>query len=46
MALPGVQEAVEAGDWARARRQLDLLAERVREVTAAVKRAAREVETN
>lgn len=40
MELPGVQEAVDAGDWPRAREQLSRLTERLRAVGDAVGRAA------
>ncbi len=43
MSLPGVQEAVEAGDWERARSQLALLVERFEAVTKAVQQAAARV---
>jgi N-acetylated-alpha-linked acidic dipeptidase len=39
MTLPGVQEAVDAGDWARARAQLDVVAVRLEAVAAATRRA-------
>jgi N-acetylated-alpha-linked acidic dipeptidase len=40
LSLPGVREAAESGDWDLARRQLDLLEERLRAVTEAVRRSA------
>jgi N-acetylated-alpha-linked acidic dipeptidase len=40
MTLPGVQEAVDAGDWTRARTQLDVVAARLEAVAAATRRAA------
>jgi N-acetylated-alpha-linked acidic dipeptidase len=39
MTLPGVQEAIDAGDWVRARVQLDLVAERIRAAAAETSRA-------
>lgn len=39
MSLPGVREAAEAGDWELARRQSELLVERIRAVTEALRRA-------
>jgi len=40
MTFPGVQEAVDEGDWSRARDQLRRLAERLRAVSQAVEHAA------
>ena len=40
MTLPGVQEAVDAGDWARAAAQLDIVSARIEAVAAATRRAA------
>ena len=40
MVLPGVQEAIDDGDWSRARAQLDSLTQRLRGVAEAVSRAA------
>jgi N-acetylated-alpha-linked acidic dipeptidase len=40
MTLPGVQEAVDAGDWARAAAQLDIVASRIEGVAGATRRAA------
>lgn len=40
MTFPGVQEAVDAGDWPRARDQLQLLTARLQAVARAVDRAA------
>lgn len=40
MTLPGVQEAVEAGDWTRARVQLDIVSTRIGAAAAATQRAA------
>ena len=40
MTLPGVQEAVEAGDWVRARAQLAIVAARLSAAAAATQRAA------
>ena len=40
MTLPGITEAAEAGDWARATAQRDLLVEKVRANVALVERAA------
>jgi N-acetylated-alpha-linked acidic dipeptidase len=40
MTLPGVQEAVEAGDWRRARLQLDIVSTRIGAAAAATQRAA------
>jgi len=40
MSLPGVREAAESGDWEEARRQLEVLTERLRAVTEATRRAA------
>ncbi len=41
MTLPGITEAAEAGDWARAAAQRDLLIEKVRANVALVQQAAR-----
>jgi N-acetylated-alpha-linked acidic dipeptidase len=40
LSLPGVREAAEAGNWAEARRQLEVLTERLRAATEATRRAA------
>jgi N-acetylated-alpha-linked acidic dipeptidase len=40
MSLPGVREAAESGNWAEARRQLEVLTERLRAATEATRRAA------
>jgi N-acetylated-alpha-linked acidic dipeptidase len=40
MTLPGVQEAIDAGDWARARAQLDLVTRKLHAATAATRQAA------
>ena len=40
MTLPGVQEAIEAGDWNRARTQLALVTERISAAAAATKLAS------
>ena len=40
MTLPGITEAAEAGDWARAAAQRDLLIEKVRANVALVQQAA------
>ena len=40
MTLPGVQEAVDAGDWGRAAAQLAVVAARIEAVAAATRRAA------
>ena len=40
MTLPGVQEAVDAGEWARAAAQLEIVAARIEAVAAATRRAA------
>ncbi|MEK7241046.1 MAG: M28 family metallopeptidase [Gemmatimonadota bacterium] len=40
MTLPGVQEAVDAGDWSRAAAQLEIVAARIEAVAAATRRAA------
>ena len=40
MTLPGVQEAIEAGDWIRARTQLALVAARISAAAAATKLAS------
>ena len=40
MSLPGVREASEGGDWELARRQLEVLVERLQAVTEATRRAA------
>jgi len=39
MALPGVQEAVDQGDWARARAQLAVVAAKLEAVAAATRSA-------
>jgi hypothetical protein len=39
MALPGVQEAVDEGDWARARAQLAVVAAKLEAVAAATRAA-------
>jgi N-acetylated-alpha-linked acidic dipeptidase len=36
MSLPGIQEAVEAGDWDRARRQIELLTQRLEAAAASL----------
>jgi len=46
MSLPGVREAAEAGDWPTARRQSDLLTERVDEVTRLVNLALGELDNS
>jgi N-acetylated-alpha-linked acidic dipeptidase len=40
MALPGVREAAESGNWTAARGQLEVLTERLRAATEATRRAA------
>ncbi|PWB69842.1 MAG: glutamate carboxypeptidase [Holophagae bacterium] len=40
LSLPGVREAAESGNWAEARRQLEVLTERLRAATEATRRAA------
>jgi N-acetylated-alpha-linked acidic dipeptidase len=40
MTLPGVQEAVDAGDWTRAREQLTVIAARLDAAAAATRAAA------
>jgi hypothetical protein len=40
MALPGVQEAVDRGDWAQAREQLAIVAAKIDGVAAATRAAA------
>jgi N-acetylated-alpha-linked acidic dipeptidase len=40
MSLPGIQEAVEAGDWDRARRQVQLLTQRLEAATASLEAAS------
>ena len=40
MALPGVQEAVDRGDWAQAREQLAVVAAKIEGVAAATRAAA------
>jgi len=40
MALPAVQEAVDAGDWPRAREQLAVVAAKLEVVAAATRAAA------
>jgi N-acetylated-alpha-linked acidic dipeptidase len=40
MSLPGVREAAESDNWAEARRQLEVLIQRLRAVTEATRHAA------
>ena len=39
MTLPGVQEAIDAGDWDRARAQLEIVTRKLESATAATRRA-------
>lgn len=43
MTLPGVQEAIDAGDWARAAAQLGVVTARIEAATAVTRRAAEAV---
>lgn len=45
MTLPGITEAAEAGDWARARQQAGLVAEAIAKNTALLESAAADVST-